>query len=151
MSRSARTRTGLSPMTGSVMKATGGLSQRFASPRPRSITVRPPTRSACSSITRRRTRVRPSLTGEVAAAWQGKELLRAVYAAVGMPAARAALERFSRWADSVGVVELSRLARTIRAWQAEILAWHVTDGCFNGPTEAVNLLIKKIKRIGRLS
>jgi transposase len=68
-----------------------------------------------------------------------------------MPAARAALERFSRWADSVGVVELSRLARTIRAWQAEILAWHVTDGCFNGPTEAVNLLIKKIKRIGRLS
>ena len=27
------------------------------------------------------------LTGKVAAAWQGKELLRAVYAAVGMPAA----------------------------------------------------------------
>jgi transposase len=33
-------------------------------------------------------------TGEVAAAWQGKELLRAVYAAVGTAAARAALERF---------------------------------------------------------
>jgi hypothetical protein len=32
-------------------------------------------------------------SGEVAAAWQGKELLRAVYRAVGMPAARAALER----------------------------------------------------------
>ena len=45
------------------------------------------------------------------------------------------------------VVELSRLARTVRAWQAEILAWHVTDGCSNGPTEAVNLLIK-IKPIG---
>jgi hypothetical protein len=29
----------------------------------------------------------------VTAAWQGKELLRAVYAAVGMTAARAALER----------------------------------------------------------
>jgi transposase len=86
--------------------------------------------------------------GEVAAAWQGKELLRAVYAAVGMPAARAALERFYRWADGVGVAELSRLARTIRAWEAEILAWQATDGCSNGPTEAINLLIKKVKRVG---
>jgi hypothetical protein len=34
------------------------------------------------------------------------------------------------------------------AWEAEILAWHATDGCSNGPTEAVNLLIKKVKRVG---
>jgi transposase len=88
-------------------------------------------------------------TGEVAAAWQGKELLRAVYAAVGMPAARAALERFYRWADGVNVAELSRLARTVRAWEAEILAWQATNGCSNGPTEAINLLIKKVKRVGR--
>jgi transposase len=87
-------------------------------------------------------------TGEVAAVWQGKELLRAVYAAAGMPAARAALERFYRWADGVQVVELSRLARTVRAWEAEILAWHATGGCSNGPTEAVNLLVKKVKRVG---
>jgi hypothetical protein len=87
-------------------------------------------------------------TGEVAAAWQGKELLRAVYAAVGMPAARAALERFYRWADGVGVAELSRLARTVRAWEGEALAWHVTGGCSNGLTEAVNLVIKKVKRVG---
>jgi Transposase len=40
------------------------------------------------------------------------------------------------------VPELSRLARTIRAWEPEILAWHVTGGCSNGATEAVNLLIK---------
>jgi transposase len=88
------------------------------------------------------------LTGEVAAAWQGKELLRAVYAAVGTAAARAALERFYRWADGVQLAELSRLARTVRAWEAEILAWHATGGCSNGPTEAVNLLIKKVKRVG---
>jgi transposase len=87
-------------------------------------------------------------TGEVAAVWQGKELLRAVYTAVGMPAARAALERFYRWADGVQVVELSRLAGTVRAWEAEILAWHATGGCSNGPTEAVNLLVKKVKRVG---
>jgi transposase len=87
-------------------------------------------------------------TGEVMAAWQGKELLRAVYAAVGMTAARAALERFYRWADGVQVPELSRLARTVRAWEAEILAFHSTMGCSNGPTEAVNLLVKKVKRVG---
>jgi transposase len=86
--------------------------------------------------------------GEVAAAWQGKELLRAVYREVGMPAARAALGRFYRWADGVGVPELSRLARTMRAWEAEILAFHATNGCSNGPTEAVNLLVKKVKRVG---
>ena len=87
-------------------------------------------------------------TGEVAVAWQGKELLRAVYAADDLADARAALERFYRWSDGVGVAELSRLARTVRAWEAEILAGHVTGGCSNGPTEAVNLLIKKIKRVG---
>jgi transposase len=86
--------------------------------------------------------------GEVAAAWQGKELLRAVYRAVGMPAARAALDRFYRWCDGVQIPELSRLARTVRAWEAEILAFHSTMGCSNGPTEAINLLIKKVKRVG---
>jgi len=87
-------------------------------------------------------------TGEVAAAWQGKELLRAVYRAVGPPTARAALDRFYRWCDGVQIPELSRLARTVRAWEAEILAFHATNGCSNGPTEAMNLLIKKVKRVG---
>ena len=110
--------------------------------------------TAAEQLTQRgRVRLRAGLTaadptGEVAAAWQGKELLRAVYAAVGMPAARAALERFYRWADGVNVAELSRLARTVRAWEVEILAFHSTMGCSNGPTEAVNLLIKKVKRVG---
>jgi hypothetical protein len=35
-------------------------------------------------------------TGEVAAAWQGKEVPRGVHRAVGVPAARAALDRFYR-------------------------------------------------------
>jgi transposase len=87
-------------------------------------------------------------TGEVAVAWQGKELLRAVYAASELAHARAALERFYRWSDGVGVAELSRLTRTVRVWEAEILAWHATGGCSNGPTEAMNLLIKKVKRVG---
>jgi hypothetical protein len=55
---------------------------------------------------------------------------------------------FYRWVDGVEVAELTRLARTVGTWEAEILAWHTTDGCSNGPTEAVNLLIKKVKRVG---
>jgi transposase len=98
-------------------------------------------------------RLRAGLTagdpgGEVAAAWQGKELLRAVYAAGGTPAARVALDRFYHWCNGVQIPELARLARTVRAWEAEILAFHATGGCSNGPTEAVNLLIKKVKRVG---
>jgi transposase len=110
--------------------------------------------TAAEQLTNRgRVRLRAGLavgdpTGEVAVAWQGKELLRAVYAASELAHARAALGRFYRWADGVGVAELSRLARTVRAWEAEILAWHATGGCSNGPTEAVNLLIKKVKRVG---
>jgi len=110
--------------------------------------------TAQERLTRRgRVRLRAGLaagdpTGQVAAAWQGKELLRAVYAASDLADARAALERFYRWSDGVGVAELSRLARTVRAWEAEILAFHSTKGCSNGPTEAVNLLIKKVKRVG---
>jgi transposase len=46
------------------------------------------------------------------------------------------------------VAELSRLARAVRAWEAEVLAFHATGGCSNGPTEALNLLIKKVKRVG---
>jgi transposase len=84
----------------------------------------------------------------VAVAWQGKELLRAVYAADDLAHARAALERFYRWADGVRLAELSRLARTVRAWEAEILAFHTTGGRSNGSTEAVNLLVKKVKRVG---
>jgi transposase len=110
--------------------------------------------AAAEQLTSRgRVRLRAGLavgdpTGEVVVAWQGKELLRAVYAASDLAHARAALGRFYRWADGVGVPELSRLARTVRAWEAEILAWHATGGCSNGPTEAVNLLIKKVKRVG---
>ena len=110
--------------------------------------------TAAEQLTSRgRARLRAGLAagdpgGEVVAAWQGKELLRAVYAASDLAHARAALERFYRWSDGVQVPELYRLARTVRAWEAEILAFHTTGGCSNGPTEAMNLLIKKVKRVG---
>jgi len=45
------------------------------------------------------------------------------------------------------VPELHRLARTIDAWRDEFLAYFTTGGVSNGPTEALNLLIKKVKRV----
>ncbi len=50
--------------------------------------------------------------------------------------------------DRVEIPELTRLATTIDRWSDEVLAFHTTGGASNGPTEAVNLLIEKIRRIG---
>jgi len=44
--------------------------------------------------------------------------------------------------------ELHRMARTIEALKSELLAYFDTSGMSNGPTEAMNLIIKKIKRTG---
>lgn len=85
--------------------------------------------------------------GSVGAAYLAKELLREVYATRSARVARARLVAFYGHCRASGVPELARLARTIRSWQAEVLAWHDT-GLTNGPTEATNLLIKKIKRVG---
>lgn len=41
------------------------------------------------------------------------------------------------------------MAGPIRRWEAEILAFHTTGGASNRPTEAVNLLIKNVLRMGR--
>lgn len=85
--------------------------------------------------------------GEVGAAYLAKELLREVYAARTLRTARRRLERFYRHCADSDVRECRRLARTIRSWEAEVLAYHST-GASNGPTEGINLLIKKIKRVG---
>ena len=85
---------------------------------------------------------------EVYTAWSVKELLRDVYAADDVDAARAALDMFYEWAADSAVPECRRLARTVRRWQPQILAWHTTSGASNGPTEAANLIVKKVARIG---
>lgn len=43
---------------------------------------------------------------------------------------------------------MRRCARTIARWEPEVLAHFTTGGASNGPTEAVNLLIKKSKPTG---
>jgi transposase len=84
---------------------------------------------------------------EVGATWTAKELLRAVYAAGDVAEARRALVPFYRWCAEVDVAEANRLAKTIFAWEAEVLAYHTT-ALSNGPTEAVNLIIEKVRRVG---
>jgi transposase len=39
------------------------------------------------------------------------------------------------------------MARTLKRWRGQILAWHTT-GASNGPTEGLNSIIKKVKRVG---
>jgi transposase len=59
--------------------------------------------------------------------------------------------RLPRWFTDIAehqVPELLRLARTLDTWRDELLAYFDTHGVSNGPTEAINGLIKKIKRIG---
>lgn len=87
-------------------------------------------------------------TGEVEAAWVAKEHLRRVYDAGSRGTAQRRLAAFYRHCADADVPELRRLATTIRAWEDEVLAYHTTSGASNGPTEAVNLLIEKVRRIG---
>lgn len=81
-------------------------------------------------------------------AWIVKEAVRDVYAAGTETAARAALAELYATADTVDVAECTRLVRTIGGWEDEVLAYYRSDGLSNAPTEAINALAKKVKRVG---
>jgi len=81
------------------------------------------------------------------AAILAKELLREIYGADGTAQAAQRLEVFHHHCSQAEVPELTRLAKTIKAWRDGVLAYHCT-GLSNGPTETVNLLIEKTRRIG---
>lgn len=83
---------------------------------------------------------------EVLDAWLAKEALRFMYAADTMAEAARRFDAFIKEAKSSSVPELHRLAKTMSRWRTEILAHH-RSGASNGPTEAVNLLIKKVLRV----
>ena len=42
-------------------------------------------------------------------------------------------------------LEVRRLGRTIKRWKNQIVAWHASH-VSNGPTEAINNLVKRVKR-----
>jgi transposase len=84
--------------------------------------------------------------GQLAAAWVAAQELARSTAAV----ATGRRPLYDRTVTCTGshVPELRRLARTLTTWRAEFPAYFHTGRISNGPTEAVNLLIKKILRVG---
>jgi transposase len=86
--------------------------------------------------------------GQVAAAWIAAQDLRLIYRAHTRENAERRLHRWLVHCADSEVPELHRLARTIDSWREELLAYFDTAGISNGPTEAMNLLIKKTKRTG---
>jgi transposase len=85
---------------------------------------------------------------EVLASWLAKEHLREAYATDDPDEAAVILDAVIEECEGATIKELARLAKTLRRWRTEILNHHRT-GRSNGPTEAMNLLIKAIKRVGR--
>lgn len=86
---------------------------------------------------------------QVAAALVAKEHLRDVYSAPGLRSARGRLAKFYAHCSDADVAELTRLAKTVRSWEAEILAYHRCGLPSNGPTEAVSLGIETVQLTGR--
>jgi transposase len=85
---------------------------------------------------------------QLARTWIAAQELRLIF---GCPDRARAAQALYRWLASCAdadIPELTRLARTIDSWRTELLAYFTTGGVSNGPTEAINLLIKKIKRVG---
>lgn len=75
-----------------------------------------------------------------------REALRWMYAADTPGEATVRFDAFIGECTGSAVPELHRLARTALRWRTEILAHHST-GASNGPTEAVNLVVKKVLRV----
>jgi transposase len=83
---------------------------------------------------------------EVNVAWQCYQQLRSIYhagPAKGRQIARQVLDGF----HTCPIPEVARLGRTLRAWKAQILAYFDTSGVSNGGTEAINLIIEKVRRL----
>ena len=85
---------------------------------------------------------------EVAVAYRIKERLRDFYRAEGHGPAREMLEELKSHCLRPSMPpEVQKLGRTIQRWFDKICNYHLAK-LTNGPTEALNNLIKRIKRIG---
>ena len=84
---------------------------------------------------------------EVLGAWVAKESVRDIYLTDDPATAEVLLDKTIQGCREDAVPEIRSLGRTLQRWRNEILAHHTT-GASNGPTEGLNLLIKKVKRAG---
>ncbi len=84
---------------------------------------------------------------EVLGAWLAKESVRDIYLTEDPAEAALLIDKAIAGCAKDEVEEIRSLGRTLAAWRTEILEHH-RSGASNGPTEGLNLLVKKIKRCG---
>lgn len=85
--------------------------------------------------------------GEVRMAWHAKEVVRSIYDHHEPDLAIEFVDRLGHdLQDRSCPSEIRRLGRTIVRWRDQIAAWHQAH-VSNGPTEAANNLIKRVKRV----
>ncbi|MGZ4708107.1 MAG: ISL3 family transposase [Acidimicrobiales bacterium] len=85
--------------------------------------------------------------GEVRAAWHAKETVRGIYDIADPDLAHEFVGRLGHdLQDPDCPPEVRQLGRTIVRWTDQIAAWHRAL-VSNGPTEAVNNLTKRVKRV----
>ena len=79
--------------------------------------------------------------------WHAKETTRQIYDITDPALADAFVDQLTvDLCDASMPPEVRSLGRTIRRWQDQIVAWHHAR-VSNRPTEAVNNLVKRIKRV----
>ena len=83
---------------------------------------------------------------DVLGAWLAKESVRDVYLTNDPADAEVLLDKAIEGWRTDWVDEIRSLGRTLTRWRNEILNHHT--GASNGPTEGLNLLVKKVKRAG---
>lgn len=84
--------------------------------------------------------------GQVRMAWHAKESVRGLYTHTDAEVALNSVDELvADMADKDMPIEVRSLGRTLKRWRLQIAAWHEAH-VTNGPTEAVNNLIKRVKR-----
>jgi transposase len=84
--------------------------------------------------------------GEVDVAWQCYQQLRSIYHSSADQGRRIA-EKVIASLPTCPIPEVARPGRTLKAWRQQVLAYFETSGVSNGGTEAINLIIEKIRRL----
>ena len=85
-------------------------------------------------------------TDEVNITWQCYQQLRSIYHATPAKGRQIAIKLLDSF-HTCPIPEVARLGRTLRAWKGQILAYFDTHGVSNGGTEAINLIIEKVRRL----
>ena len=86
-------------------------------------------------------------SGQVAIAWEAKAAVRELYGHQDQDTALRWIDALADdLCDKLRPPEVRSLGRTLMRWRTEITAWHRCHFT-NGPTEAMNNLVKRVKRV----